>query len=166
MFKIKLLILLLTNLTLLSCSVSDINKNTNQFSLAYVGGEVDGLIFKNLLEGYMEGLNLYNKNSNYEIKAEINHNTNLYITNIDNTSDRENITTNLSVIIFNKKDKCQIYQDQLSVSQFYIFASSTNFLSNQSAVSTIKKNNSEALVKELVRKLYTIDIMCNEKKSN
>ena len=166
MFKIKLLILLLTNLTLLSCSVSDINKNTNQFSLAYVGGEVDGLIFKNLLEGYMEGLNLYNKNSNYEIKAEINHNTNLYITNIDNTSDRENITTNLSVIIFNKKDKCQIYQDQLSVSQFYIFASSTNFLSNQSAVSTIKKNNSEALVKELVRKLYTIDKMCNEKKSN
>ena len=69
MFKIKLLILLLTNLTLLSCSVSDINKNTNQFSLAYVGGEVDGLIFKNLLEGYMEGLNLYNKNSNYEIKG-------------------------------------------------------------------------------------------------
>ena len=166
MFKIKLLILLLANLTLLSCSVSDINKNTNQFSLAYVGGEVDGLIFKNLLEGYMEGLNLYNKNSNYEIKAEINHNTNLYITNIDNTSDRENITTNLSVIIFNKKDKCQIYKDQLSVSQFYIFASSTNFLSNQSAVSTIKKNNSEALVKELVRKLYTIDKICNEKKSN
>ena len=166
MSKIKLLILLLANLTLLSCSVRDISKNTNQFSLAYVGGELDGLIFKNLLTGYMEGLNLYNENSNYEINAEIKHNTNLYITNIDNTSDRENITTNLSISIFNKKDKCQVYQDQLSVSQFYIFAPSTNFLSNQSAVSKIKKNNSEALVKELVRKLYKLDKKCNEKESN
>ena len=166
MSKIKLLILLLISLLLASCIKDDINRTSTKFSLAYVGGELDGLIFKNLLTGYLEGLNLYDKNSIYEINAETKHNSNLYITNQDNTSDRQNITTSLSINIENKTMNCSIFQNKFSVSQFYIFAPSSQFISNQKATSKIKKSNSEALVKEFVNKLFTIDGSCSSEKSN
>ena len=85
MFRIKLLILLLTSSFILSCTN---NKNSNyekKFSLSYIGGEYDGLLLKNYLLSGLKNLKIYDQNSNIEIIANISHSTNLYITNIDNT---------------------------------------------------------------------------------
>ena len=46
---------------------------------------------KNYLISSLKNLIYMIKNSNFEIQASINHSSNLYITNIDNTSDREKI---------------------------------------------------------------------------
>ena len=86
----------------------------------------------------------------------------MFITNIDNTSDREKITTTLFAKIVNKVSKCEIYSDEIGISQFYIYASSDKFLSNQRAVKEIKKQNTEATVKRLVNKLRIIKNECDE----
>ena len=162
MSKIKLLILSLTSFFILSCTNNQNSDYKQKYSLAYIGGEYDGLILKNYLLSGLKNLDVYDQNSNIEINASISHNTNLYITNIDNTSDREKITTTLSTKIVNKVSKCEIYSDGISISQFYIYASSDKFLSNQRAVKKIKRQNTEATVKKLVNKLKIIKNECDE----
>ena len=44
---------------------------------------------------YLYSQGIYNESSQYEIKANISHETDIYITNIDNTSDREKITSTI-----------------------------------------------------------------------
>ena len=162
MSKTKLLILLLTSFFIFSCSKDQSYHSNQKYSLGYIGGEIDGLLLKNFLKSYLKNLGIYSQNSDFEIQANINHSTNLFITNIDNTSDREKITTTLSTKIVNKVFKCEIYSDGISISQFYIYASSDKFLSNQRAVKKIKKQNTEAAVKKLVNKLKNIKNECDE----
>ena len=162
MFKIKLSILLLVSFFIFSCTGSKNNHLNQKYNLAYIGGEYDGLLLKNYLISSLKNLNIYDKNSNFEIQANISHSTNLFITNIDNTSDREKITTNLSIKILDKKSDCNIFDDEISVSQFYIYASSDKFLSNQVATKKIKKNNTESIVKKFINKLKYIDNKCDE----
>ena len=162
MFKIKLSILLLISFFVFSCSNNQINNSNQKYSLAYIGGEYDGLLLKNYLIGSLKSLDMYDQNSNFEIQSDISHSTNLYITNIDNTSDREKIDTNLSIKIMNKESNCNVYDDEISVSQFYIYASSDKFLSNQVAVKKIKKDNTESTVRQLINKLKKINGQCNE----
>ena len=162
MFKIRLLILLLTSFFLNAC-VNNQNPTFNQkYSLAYIGGGFDGLLLKNYLLSNLKNLDIYDPNSRYEIKASINHNVNLFITNIDNTSDREKIDTSLSFQINNNFDNCQLVSDEISVSQFYIYASGDKFFSNQSAVKKIKKDNTESLVKKLIYRIRAINNKCDE----
>ena len=52
MFKIRLLILLLINLLFVSC-VSTKKENIINFSVAYIGGEYDGLMLSNQLKKYL-----------------------------------------------------------------------------------------------------------------
>ena len=99
MFKIKLSILLLTSLFIFSCTNNQINTSDQRYSLAYIGGGFDGLLLKNYLISSLKNLDMYDPSSNYEIKANITHVSNLFITNSDNTSDREKISTRLSVQI-------------------------------------------------------------------
>ena len=87
---------------------------------------------------------------------------NLFITNIDNTSDREKINTKLSIKIIKRGSNCIVFNDEISVSQFYIYASSDKFLSNQVAVKKIKKDNTESTVRQFINKLKKIDGECNE----
>jgi len=162
MFKIKLSILLLISFFVFSCSNNQINNSNQKFSLAYIGGEYDGLLLKNYLIGSLKSLDMYDQNSNFEIQSDISHSTNLYITNIDNTSDREKIDTNLSIKIMNKESNCNVYDDEIIVSQFYIYASSDKFLSNQVAVKKIKKDNTESTVRQFINKLKKINGQCNE----
>ena len=108
---------------------------------------------KNYLISNLKNLDIYDQNSNFEIQANISHSTNLFITNIDNTSDREKISTTLYIKIINKKKIVNIYNDEINVSQFYIYASSDKFLSNQKAVKKIKKDNTEITVKQFINKL-------------
>jgi len=162
MFKIKLLILLLTSFFFSSCANKQINYSGQKYSLAYIGGGFEGLLLKNYLLSSLKNLDIYNPNSNYQINANINHSSGLYITNIDNTSDREKITTNLSIQIIDTLSQCQILNEQINVSQFYIYASSDKFLSNQTAAREIKKDNTESSVNQFINKLRTIDNKCDE----
>jgi hypothetical protein len=162
MSKIKLSILLLISFFSFSCTNNQINNSMQKYSLAYIGGEYDGLLLKNYLLGSLKSLDLYDQESNFEIQAGISHSTNLYITNIDNTSDREKINTKLSIKIINKELNCILLDDEMSVSQFYIYASSDKFLSNQTALKKIKKDNTESTVRRFINKLNRVDNQCNE----
>ena len=162
MYKIKLSILLLISILIFSCTTHQTNNFNQKYSVAYIGGEFDGLLLRNYLVNNLKNLNIYDQKSKYEIKASIEHVTNLFITNIDNTSDREKITTNLYVKITNILSDCEIYTDELDISQFYIYTSSDKFLSNQKALKKIKKDNTEATVKEFINNLKNVDDKCDE----
>ena len=162
MFKIKLLILLLTSFFIVSCTNNQTHSFNQKYSLAYIEGGFDGLLLKNYLLSNLKSLNIYDPNSNYEIRANINHVSNIYITNIDNTSDREKISTRLTFQIINTLDNCQLASEQITVSQFYVYASSNKFLSNKTAEKKIKKDNTESLVKKFINKLTTVNNKCDE----
>tara|TARA_B100001113_G_scaffold251614_1_gene207309 strand:+ start:459 stop:944 length:486 start_codon:yes stop_codon:yes gene_type:complete len=160
MLKIKSSILLLISIVLFSCAQNYQNNNSQKFSIAYIGGEFDGLLLKNFLTSHLDSFNIYDPSSFLELKTSISHSSNLYITNIDNTSDRENISSTLSIELKNSEENCTIYRDELSISQFYIFASADKILSNQKAVKKIKEDNTKELVKQLIRKLNFLEISC------
>ena len=162
MSKIRLSTLLLISFFVFSCTNNEISDSNQKYSLAYIGGGYDGLLLQNYLKSGLKNLKIHDQNSNFEIQAKINHSNNLYITNIDNTSDREKINTELSVKIKDNNSNCIVFEDEINVSQFYIFASSDKFLSNQTAVEKIKKNNTESTVRKFINKLKKIDGQCNE----
>ena len=162
MSKIKLSILLLVSFLFFSCAASQNNKLNQKYSVAYIGGEFDGLLLKNYLISSLKNLDVYDQKSKYKIKASVGHDTNLFITNIDNTSDREKISTNLNIRITNIVLNCEIYYDEINVSQFYIYASSDKFLSNQKAVKKIKKENTEATIRQFINNLKNVDDKCDE----
>ena len=162
MSKIKLSILLLISFSIFSCTNNQVNHSNQKYSIAYIGGQYDGLLLKRYLTSFLKNLNIHDQNSNLEIHSNIRHNRNLYITNIDNTSDREKINTNLSVKIINKKSNCILFNDEINVSQFYVYASADKFLSNQAAVKKIKKDNTESTVRQFINKLKRIDGQCND----
>jgi len=145
MFKIKLLILLLSSI-LVSCTTS-LKVDNPKLDLNYIAGGVDGLIMNNMLTNYLQNYNLYDKNSNFKVDARISHNTNFFITNIDNTSDRNLVSSTLNIKIMNKVNNCEIYQSNNEISQFYIVVSSNQFTSNDAALEKIKKENTENLIK-------------------
>lgn len=161
MFKIKLLILLLTNFLFISCVKNNTEENLLKFKIGYVPGEYDGLVLKNILNAYLNSQDMLDDSSPFVIRANISHTSNLYITNIDNTSDRERITSSISITINDNLSDCQVYTYSDSVSQFYIFASSDLFLSNKKAVKEIKKNNTEELTKSFLKKLKNNNLKCN-----
>jgi hypothetical protein len=162
MLKIKSLILLLISFILFACTNNYQGYDDQKYSLAYIGGDFDGLLLKNFLTNHLDNLNLYESSSNMKLQASIYHSSNLYITNIDNTSDREVINSTLSVELVNNEEGCAIYKDEMTVSQFYIFASADKFLSNQKAVKKIKEDNTMELVKKLIRKLNFVEKSCDK----
>ena len=162
MFKTKLLILLLTSTIIFGCTKDTKIQPSTKFSVSYIGGEYDGLLLNNLLTSHLERLDIYDQKSIYEIRSNLKHESNLFITNIDNTSDRESIDTIVRFNIVDLEKDCLIFSNTDSVSQFYIFASSEKLLSNQKAIKNIKKNNTEALVKTFINKLNKIELNCDE----
>ena len=162
MFKTRLLTLLLTSIFIISCA-KNFNRNPkDKFSISYIGGEFDGLILKNTLKNYLNANNIYDQNSIYEITSGINHQRDVFITNIDNTSDRESVNTTLNVEIINFNNECVLFKDEFSSSQFYIYASSDKFLSNQAALKKIKKDNTEKIVKMLINEIKKLDFKCKD----
>ena len=162
MFKIKLLILLLTSVFVIGCSVKQELIDNRKYSLDYIGGEYDGLLLKNTLVNNLKSFNLYDQYSKYQVKTNIQHDQNLFITNIDNTSDREKILSTLKVEVSDLVNQCKVFIDDSSISQFYIFASSDQFISNKVALKKIKKENTKILVKKLVQKLVEAELDCIE----
>jgi hypothetical protein len=164
MYKIKLLISLLISLIVLSCTSVTAPKNNTKFSLAYVGGEYDGLLLYNNLDSHLMSYDMLDDNSRYEIRSNITHSTGVYVTNIDNTSDRESITSELRLLIYDKKFKCTAYDYRDKIHQFYIFASNEKFVSNKTALKKIKNENTEELVKKVINELMNEKVKCKLKK--
>ena len=155
MSKIKLLILLSFSFILESC-VSTNNSNY-QFKIDYIGGGADGLIYSNYLNAYLKSLNMFNNSSDYSIDTSLEHQKTVFITNINNTSDREMITSKIMTKINYNKKKCIVLEYSDDVQQQYVIASNINFTSNNKAVDTIKKSNTEILTKKMVYFLSKIE---------
>ena len=159
MFRIRLLILSLVSFVFISCTNSKIKNDNIKYSIGYINGEYDGLILRNLLKNYLQSFNLYDENSHFEIKSSINHKENVYITNIDNTSDRTNVVSYLNIEIIDNINDCSIFKFDKNISQFYILADSSKYISNNIAVEKMKTENTENLVKDFINNL-------NQKKNN
>ena len=155
MYKIKLLILLPISFLLISCKASI--KNQNLFDIYYIGGGVDGLVYSNYFQSYLKSYSLYSKNSFYKIETSIGHNNNVYITNVDNTSDREKIDTSITVKIYDQNFDCTVLNYNDSTSQYYVISPNINFTSNNMAVEKIKQNNAEELAHNFVKYLSNIN---------
>ena len=161
MFKIKLLILLLISYLITSC-INNTEDYKFKMNVAYIGGEYEGLILSNQLKSQLNNFNMLDINSQYEVQANIAHSQGLYITNIDNTSDRENIDTSVNISIFDKKLDCYTYSYSETISQFYVLASSDQFISNSTATEEIKIDNTEYLVKKFINSLSESAFICND----
>ena len=161
MFKIKLLILLLISYLITSC-INNTEDYKFKMNVAYIGGEYEGLILSNQLKSQLNNFNMLDINSQYEVQANIAHSQGLYITNIDNTSDRERIDTSANISIFDKKLDCYTYSYSETISQFYVLASSDQFISNNTATEEIKIDNTEYLVKKFINSLSESAFICND----
>ena len=162
MYKTKLLTLSLISLIFLSCAKSTSNRDNSKFSIGYIDGEFDGLVLKTLLKNNLFNIGQYDKESKLIIDAEISHTSSLFITNIDNTSDRMNMDSNLSIKIIDQSNECEMYKFDNEISQFYIFADSNQYISNVVAEKKIKEQNTEQLVKEFINKISRSEIVCKE----
>ena len=161
MFKIRLLILSLISILHFSCANNNQSSSYTKLSVDYIGGEYDGLLLSNTLKSYLNSFKMFDKNSNYQIQANISHSSNLFITNIDNTSDREKITSNVNINIYDKEENCITHTLKNNVSQFYILTSSDKFISNKRAFEAIKIENTEYLVKKFINNLTKDSFVCN-----
>ena len=163
MYKIKLLILLLISSFIISCANNKIQDSQNQYSVSYIGNEFDGLLLENLIVNHMKSLNLYDPLSEFEINLSISHSSGVFITNIDNTSDREKITSTSTFNVIDKSKECVAYRENIITSQFFIYASSDKFLSNQAAAKKIKQKNTEEIVRKIILLLKNQDFECKIK---
>jgi len=163
MYKIKLLILLLISSFFISCTSNKIQDSQNQYSVSYIGNEFDGLLLDNLIVNHMKALDLYDPSSELEINLTITHSSGVYITNTDNTSDREKITSSSIFNVIDKKKECVAYSENITNSQFFIYASSDKFLSNQAAVKRIKQKNTEEIVRKIILILKNQNFECKIK---
>jgi len=162
MSKIKLLILLLTSIYLIGCVDQKFERNNLDFQLGYIGGEYDGLQLSKQLKSNLQNFNLLNSNSPLIIEASIKHQASVFITNIDNTSEREKIISELSVKIYDQSLECYAYTYNNEVNQFYIYAPANKFISNKSAVKKIKKTNTDRLIKDFINQLLYAKLNCEQ----
>lgn len=160
MFRIKLLILFLTSFLFFSCTKNITNQDKVKYSLGYIGGEYDGLILKNFLIDNLTFMGLYSNESNYKLMPSISHSTTLFITNIDNTSDRMKIESELNVEVIDQRLNCLTQEFKETKSQFYIFADSDKYISNKIAEKKIKEENTYALAKQFINKLEIPSKIC------
>lgn len=161
MSKIKLLILLFNFFLITSCVEKSLDLDVSTFSVNQIESDEDGLKVKNLLIVHLDSYQLLNQKSEFKIIGNIKHDTNLYITNIDNTSDRENISSELSLKILDKNN-CVVYEFNDYLSQFYLYASSEKFKSNTEAIKKIKFSNSEYLVKRFINDIFGETLICDQ----
>ena len=162
MFRIKLLILFLTSLLFFSCTKNITNQDKVKYSLGYIGGEYDGLILKDFLISNLSSMGLYSDDSFYKLMPNISHSTTLFITNIDNTSDRMKIESELNIEMIDQRFNCVTQKFKESKSQFYIFADSDKYISNKIAEKKIKEENTYAMAKEFLNKLEKPRKICKK----
>lgn len=164
MSKTKLLILSLISLIFLSCSSQKNLKLKNNLSISYISGDLDALMLRNLLESHLSSASMYDPLSNFTIQAGVGHSGSVFITNIDNTSDRENVSTRVEINILDKRNDCITFNFNETIDYFYIYASSETFSSNQKAVEEIRYYNTETLIKKFITNLEDSSFICFDTK--
>ena len=162
MSKTKLLILLLISICISACINKKLEKNRLDFQVGYISGGYDGLQLSKQLKSNLQHFGIFNSNSTNIIEANIKHKASVFITNIDNTSEREKIVSGLSVKIYNQGQECYVYNYTNEVSQFYIYSPADKFISNKSAVTKIKKTNLDRLVKNFINQLIYAELNCEQ----
>ncbi len=160
MFKTKLLISLLISFIFLSCTRDTLDREITKYSLAYTGGEYEGLILNNFLKSDLSNFMAYDDNSNLRIEPNISHSTELFISNIDNTSDRMRIKSTITAKIVDIRFKCDTRTFKEDVIQFYLFADTEKYISNSVAEKKIKEENTEILVRNFINKILKTDNKC------
>ena len=150
MYKIKLLILLSASILVYACTKKLEIPELKKFQIGYISAEYDGLLLSNLLRAKLENQDLLSDDSFLTLKANIKHSGDIYVTNIDNTSDRQRITTSLDIKIYDELLQCNIGEFKSETSQFYIFAAGDKYLSNTKALEKIKQINTEDLIKRFI----------------
>ena len=162
MFKIKSLILLLSSLVFLSCSS---NQPNSQLKLLLdILWRVRRAYVNKSIKFTLKNIGMLDENSVYKIQSSISHSQNVYVTNIDNTSDREKVGSSITLKIYNKNSKCFVYSYSDNISQFYILASSDSFNSNKKAVEKIKYENTNYFVKNFINLLNNENLKFDDKK--
>ena len=161
MFKIKLLILLLASSILFSCT-SNRKESEVKLSISYIGGNYDGLNLSNQLRSHLNNFGMLDDTSKYQVQAKVSHSSNLYITNIDNTSDRERVTSTFEIKIYDLDLSCFTYNFEDKISQFYILAPGDKFLSNKRAIDQIKNDNVDYFVKKFINNFTLNNLVCDE----
>lgn len=159
MFKIKLLILLLISNLFISC-VNQKNDDFYQFNINYIGGGADGYLLNSLLKSHLISIGYYNEKSILSIDATISHSRGFYITNTDNTSNRDLISSTLQLKIVNNQLNCDVLIFNEQVSQFYIVADANVFTSNDSALEKIKRDNTDNLIKNFLNDIRKKKLVC------
>ena len=160
MSQIKLLILLLINLILFSCANQNKLNSNYKFSLDHIEGGYDGLIMSNLIRSNLKSYNLLETKSKLKIQVGYRHTSDIFITNINNTSDRQKISSDITIKIYDQINECHIYFFNDQISQFYIYAPSEQFISNEKAVKKIKYENSEILIKKFINNILYEELSC------
>ena len=163
MFKTKLLILSLISFIFLSCTKDTLDRDITKYSLGYIGGEYDGLILKNLLTSDLYNFKAYDDNSNFKIESTISHSSELFISNIDNTSDRTRIKSTMTARVVDLRFKCDTQTFQEDVTQFYLFADTDRYISNNVAEKKIKEENTQILVRNFINKILKTENKCKTK---
>jgi len=158
MLKIKLLILLLSGV-LIGCSFENYLPK-EKLKLSYIGNDIDGLILSELLLIKLKNNDFYDKESSLLLKANIDHDTNYYLTNIDKTSDRNRVRSLLEISIVSQNLGCEVYNYKKGISQFFLVSDSTTFTSNNMALYDIKKENTKNLVQSFVSKYRNANLIC------
>ena len=102
--------------------------------------------------------------SKFQIEASISHTTNLYITNIDNTSDRERVDSSINLKIYDSELDWYTYEYEDNLSQFYVLAAGDKFISNKNAEEKIKEENVDYFIKVFINNLNNSKFNCNDKK--
>ena len=159
MSKIKLLILFLISLNIISCTNYQRSSDI-KLSIGYIGGSYQGLLLSNQLKSHLSNFGMLDKNSQYEVRASISHSGSVFITNIDNTSDRERINSSINISIYDKSIDCLVYNFNDRTSQFYVLAASDKFLSNKTASESIKFENTKYFVKKFITSLNVDKFSC------
>ena len=129
-------------------------------TLNYIGGGADGYLLNSLLKSHLIAIGSYDKNSEYSIDASINHNRAFYITNTDNTSNRDSVSSTLQLKIVHRELECDAFTFKEEVSQFYIVANANVFTSNDAALEKIKRDNTENLIKIFLSDLRKKNLNC------
>ena len=159
MSKIRLLILLLVSYYVTSCSIQ-VEEKKYKLAVGYIEGEYDGLLLSNQLKSHLNSFDMFDQDSRYIVKANITHSQNLYITNIDNTSDRERVSSTVEIDIFDNRLGCNTHKFTENVNQFYVLASSDKFISNKAAVEEIKSENTKYFVRKFINNLTSKAFVC------
>ena len=117
--------------------------------------------YAQFLKNSLMDVQALDKNSKFKITGKIKHTDDIFVTNIDNTSDRQRVDSSIEILIEDLQGKCPTYNYNDQISQFYVFASSEKFVSNQLAEKKIRSQNTEVLVNNFIKNVIYKDLYCN-----